>query len=314
MFVNSGFEAVEAALKTAMLATGKRRVLAFIGGYHGLGYGALNTTHRPYFRDPFHSQLGKFGSFAPFPKESEDLKVTKARLAKILQYKEFGAIVIEPIQGRGGVHVAPAGFLRVLRELCDELGALLVFDEIFTGFGRAGSWFACEKDGTVPDLVCLGKALTGGFPLSACVGRAELMEKAWPPSQGEAIHTSTFQGHPVGCAMALTQIREIERLSLAKRSAELGAWLMQQLRKEISVPDHIVEIRGRGLMVGLEIRKPDGSPATERTLDAVKKMLHRGFILLPEGEFGNVISFSPPLTITKAQLAAAVEALREVLA
>jgi 4-aminobutyrate aminotransferase-like enzyme len=313
MFANSGFEAVEAALKTAMLATGKRRILAFTGGYHGLGYGALNATHRAYFRDPFRSQLGKFGHFVSFPKTAAELAKVKERMIQLLRSKQFGAILVEPIQGRGGVHVPPAGFLPLLRKLCDQYGALLIVDEIFTGFGRTGTWFACEQSRTTPDVVCLGKALTGGFPLSACVGRAEVMDAAWPPSPGEAMHTSTFQGHPVGCAMALAQIKEIENQSLPERSAALGEYLMQQLQTKVSAPGHSIEIRGRGLMVGLEIRKPSGEPATELVLETVKQMLHRGFILLPEGEFGNVISLTPPLIITNAQLAATVAALREVL-
>jgi 4-aminobutyrate aminotransferase-like enzyme len=313
IFANSGFEAVETALKTALLATGKRRILAFTGAYHGLGYGALNATHRAHFREPFRAQLGKFGRFVPFPKEGDDLAATEKRITKLLRTKQFGAILVEPIQGRGGVNVPPAGFLPLLREICDRYGALLIVDEIFTGFGRTGKWFACEHSRTTPDLICLGKALTGGFPLSACVGRAELMDAAWPPSTGEAIHTSTFQGHPVGCAMALAQIQEIKNQSLPERSAKLGAYLMQQLRAEISVPGHSIEIRGRGLMAGLEIRQAGGSPAMALVLQAVKKMLHRGFILLPEGEFGNVISFTPPLIISKSRIAATVAALREVL-
>ena len=110
-----------------------------------------------------------------------------------------------------------------------RIGALLILDEIYTGFGRTGKWFACEHSGVVPDLICLGKALTGGFPLSACVGRADLMDAAWPASTGEAIHTSTFLGHPVGCAMALAQIQEIERLNLPEHSAQLGKFLLEQL-------------------------------------------------------------------------------------
>ena len=313
IFSNSGFEAVETALKTAMLATGKRRILAFTGAYHGLGYGALNATHRAYFRDPFRSQLGRFGRFTPFPKEGDDLAETERRLVRLLRCGQFGAVLAEPIQARGGINVPPAGFLPLLRTLCDRYGLLLILDEIYTGFGRTGTWFACENSRTTPDLICLGKALTGGFPLSACVGRAELMDAAWPPSTGEAIHTSTFQGHPVGCAMALAQIKELESQSLPERSAALGAYLMQQLRAEISAPGHSIEIRGRGLMAGLEIRKAGGGPATALVLETVKKMLRRGFILLPEGEFGNVISFTPPLIITKAQLAATVAALRSVL-
>jgi 4-aminobutyrate aminotransferase/(S)-3-amino-2-methylpropionate transaminase len=313
IFANSGFESVETALKTAIRATGRRRILAFAGGYHGLGYGALNVTHRGYFRDPFRSQLGKFGSFVPFPKTRDDLAGTKARIVKLLRTGQFGAILAEPIQARGGINVPPDGFLPLLRELCDEHGVLLILDEIYTGFGRTGRWFACEHSATIPDLICLGKALTGGFPLSVCVGRRKIMGTAWPPSHGEAIHTSTFQGHPVGCAMALAQIKEIRDKSLPERSAELGAYLMQQLQAKISVAGHNIEIRGRGLMVGLEITTARGAPAAALVLNAVKTMLQRGFILLPEGEFGNVISFTPPLTITRAELAATVNTLRKVL-
>jgi len=313
IFANSGFEAVETALKTTMLATGKRRILAFTGAYHGLGYGALNATHRAYFRDPFRSQLGRFGRFAPFPKEGDDLAETERRLVRLLRGGQFGAVLAEPLQARGGINVPPAGFLPLLRTLCNRYGLLLILDEIYTGFGRTGTWFACEQSRTTPDLICLGKALTGGFPLSACVGRAELMDAAWPASEGEAIHTSTFQGHPVGCAMALAQIKEIESHSLPERSAALGAYLLGLLQAGFSRPDHSIEVRGCGLMAGLEIRDSGGGPATALVLAAVKKMLHRGFILLPEGEFGNVLSFTPPLIITKAQLAAAVAALRKVL-
>jgi 4-aminobutyrate aminotransferase-like enzyme len=311
MFANSGFEAVEAALKTALLATGKRGVIAFQGAYHGLGYGALNATHRSYFRKPFLSQLGKFGRFAPFPAENAGLAQTKAALKTLLRGNQIGAILVEPIQGRGGVNVPPPGFLPLLRQLCDQSGALLVADEVFTGFGRTGKWFACEESGTMPDLICLGKALTGGFPLSVCVGRADVIDAAWPPSRGEAIHTSTFQGHPVGCAMALAQIEEIENRSLPERSARLGARLRQRLAGEISVPGHEIEIRGRGLLVGLEIRR-GGRPADALVFDVVKQMLRRGFILLPEGETGGVISFSPPLIVTSSQLDASVAALREI--
>ncbi len=308
IFNNSGFEAVEAALKTAMLATGRRNIVAFTGGYHGLGYGALNATHRPYFREPFQSQLGRFGRFVPFPKREDDLPPLRARLRKLLAGREYGAVVVEPIQARGGIHVPPADFLPVLRTLCDQSGALLVLDEIYTGFGRTGKWFACEEHGVKPDLICLGKALTGGFPLSACVGRADIIDAAWPASTGEAIHTSTFQGNPVGCAMALAQIEEIRSQKLPSRAAESGCFLLDALRAEISRPGLSFEIRGRGLMVGLEI-KNDGGVA----MRAIKQMLTRGFILLPEGAEGNVISFTPPLTITKAELKETVSALKEVL-
>src|SRR5208283_3761703 len=136
----------------------------------------------------------------------------------------------------------------------DEQGALLILDEIYTGFGRTGKWFACEHSGVTPDLICLGKALTGGFPLSACVGRADFMDKAWPASRGEAIHTSTFLGHPVGCAMALEQIKEIGKLDSPKRSAELGTFLLGELRAKIPHSKFQIAVRGLGLMVGVELR------------------------------------------------------------
>lgn len=340
IFCNSGFEAVEAALKTAMLATGKRGVIAFEGAYHGLGYGALNVTRRAFFRAPFRSQLGEFGRFVPFPVGDEvtSLKSNRsknetpyvgscyqveARICSLLRRGKIGAILIEPIQARGGINVPPPGFLLMLRRLCDEHKVLLILDEIYTGFGRTGKWFACEHGGVVPDIICLGKALTGGFPLSACVGRAEVMDAAWPKSNGEAIHTSTFLGHPVGCAMALAQIAEIRRLKLVQRSARLGELLREQLESALgNLPRRsaseagrqlAISVRGLGLMTGVELRHAKGKPATAAALRAVKAMLRRGYILLPEGEHSNVISFTPPLTISETQLSAMVKELKEVL-
>jgi len=334
IFCNSGFEAVESALKTAMLATGKRGIIAFEGAYHGLGYGALNATHRDFFRGPFRTQLGEFGHFVPFPTAGQASRLSlkskttrngdrqdacptmesiESRIRKLFRRERIGAVLVEPVQGRGGINIPPPELLPLLRKLSDKHDALLILDEIYTGFGRTGKWFACEHSSVVPDLICLGKALTGGFPLSACVGRADLVDAAWPASRGEAIHTSTFLGNPVGCAMALAQIKEIERLNLCEKSAELGKFLLEELFK-VQSSKFKVQARGLGLMAGVELRLLNGKPATEIAMRVVKKMLHRGFILLPEGEHANVISFTPPLTITKAQLAKTVAALTDVLA
>jgi 4-aminobutyrate aminotransferase-like enzyme len=233
-----------------------------------------------------------------------------SQIRRLFRREKIGAVLVEPIQVRGGINIPPPQFLPLLRQLCDAHGALLILDEIYTGFGRTGQWFACEHSATTPDLICLGKALTGGFPLSACVGRADLMDAAWPPSSGEAIHTSTFLGHPVGCAMALAQIKEIQARRLVRRSAELGEFLLRALSAlhPRCAPLRLA-VRGVGLLAGVELRRPDGSPATEAALGIIKTMLHGGFILLPEGEHANVISFTPPLTITEDQLAGAVEAL-----
>ena len=319
IFTNSGFEAVEAALKTALLATGRTGVIAFDGAYHGLGYGALNATHREHFRRPFRRQLREFAVFAPFPDADAPrcAREVEQALTRWLRSGRIGAVLVEPIQARGGIRVPPVDFLPTLRRLCDAHGVLLVLDEIYTGFGRTGKWFACEHSGVVPDLICLGKALTGGFPLSACVGRAGLMDAAWPASDGEAIHTSTFLGHPVGCAMALAQIAEIRRHDLVPRSARMGQRLLKELAAvgaALSSSSVRGKVRGLGLMAGLELLHPDGAPATAEALGAVKRMLPRGFILLPEGAHGNVIGFTPPLIISEAQLRRAVRALGRVLA
>ena len=312
---SSGFEAVEASLKTAVMATGRRGIIAFDGAYHGLGYGALNATHREFFRLPFRSQLREFGQFAAFPKAKADLPALTKTLRQTFQREKIGAILVEPVQARGGCNIPAPEFLPLLRKLCDEHGALLILDEIYTGFGRTGKWFACEHSGVVPDLICLGKALTGGFPLSACVGRADLMDAAWPASAGEAIHTSTFLGQPVGCAMALAQISEIKRLKLCERSAKLGKYLLTKLRSiQNSKLKTQNSARGIGLMAGLELRRTDGSPASAEAMRVIKEMLRCGFILLPEGEHGNIISFTPPLTISEAQLTATVKSLTKVLA
>ncbi len=312
IFTNSGFEAVEAALKTAFLATRRPGVVAFTGAYHGLGYGALTATHREHFREPFRRQLARFTSFVEFPTRDDDLPGMTSAIGETLRPGTHGAVLVEPMQARGGIRIPPAGFLAALRELCDRHRALLVLDEIYTGFGRTGRWFACEHAGVVPDLICLGKALTGGFPLSACVGHAELMDRAWPKSSGEAIHTSTFLGNPVGCAMALAQMAEIRRRRLVQRSQQEGHWLLRQLQA-MRVPGLDLRARGAGLMAGLEVRRSNGEPATGVVLRVVKQMLAEGFILLPEGAEAEVIGFTPPLTITRPQLGRVVKALEKVL-
>jgi 4-aminobutyrate aminotransferase-like enzyme len=322
IFCNSGFEAVEAALKTAILATGKPGVIAFQGAYHGLGYGALNATHREHFRRPFLSQLRQFADFVPFPKGGQastqcpppTVEGLEFQIRRIFRRARIGAILVEPIQGRGGINIPPPRFLPMLRRICDEQQVLLILDEVYTGLGRTGKWFACEHSAVIPDVICLGKALAGGFPISACVGRADLMDTAWPASDGEAIHTSTFLGHPVGCATALAQIQEIKTRNLVQRSAKLGELLLGALSSLDPRPSTVkLSVRGLGLLAGLELTLPDGSPATATTLKAIKAMLRRGFILLPEGEHSNMISFTPPLTISESQLRSAVEALEGVI-
>lgn len=295
---SSGADAVEAALKTAQLAAGRAGILAFEGAYHGLSYGALDATWRAEFRVPFAARLPARTAFARFGDAAD------AERAAHQAGFEIGAVLVEPIQGRGGVRVPPAGFLRDLRRLCDEEGWLLIADEIFTGFGRTGRDFGCEREGVVPDLLCVGKGLASGMPISACVGRAEVMD-AWPESRGEALHTQTFLGHPPSCAAALASLAVLDEEKLAERAAETGALALGFLAEHGAAVPGVREVRGAGLMIGIECDTP------ERAHRTVSRALARGVILLSSGDDGRVLSVTPPLTIG---LDALLLGLREVLA
>ena len=299
---NSGSDAVETALKTALLRTGEAGVIAFTGGYHGLGLGALSAIGLPFFREPFRAQLKDFATLLPYPAE-------RGQIEAAIRDGKIGCILVEPVQGRGGCVVPPRGFLPMLREVCDAHGVLLIADEIYTGFNRTGALFACEHSGVVPDLICLGKALTGGFPLSACVGRAEVMD-AWPLSSGEALHTSTFLGNPLGCAMALASLKQHADPALAAHVQERGAKLRAALATLLS--PHIGEIRGLGLMLGVELLDA-GEPATALALAIIKHALRDGLLLLADSPTGNVLSLTPPFTISDDEIAFTAARIQEYL-
>jgi 4-aminobutyrate aminotransferase-like enzyme len=309
ILASAGAEAVEAALKTALLRTGRGGVLAFEGAYHGLTYGALAATHRPHFRQRFQSQLFAGVRFAPYPAEPAELQDALAAVVREIALAEgtpwpVGAVLVEPIQGRGGLVEPPAGFLPALRRLCDGHRMLLICDEIYTGCGRTGRWFACEHTGTVPDLLVLGKALSGSLPISATIGTRDAFA-GWPASTGEAIHTSTFLGNPIGCAAALAQLEEIESGGLLERAAELGRVIEQRtagwLRR-----GWVRGRRGRGLLQGVALHSTaDGATVTAGALQ-------RGVVLLAEGA-GEVLAITPPAVITDAQLAYALDAIEALL-
>ena len=305
LFGNSGFEAVEAALKTAVLATGRSGILSFAGAYHGLGYGALLGQGIGWFREPFEGQMAKVTERLAFPKTEAELEIFRDELWK-RDGAGIGAVLVEPIQGRGGIVVPPDGFLTELRKWCDSVGALLIFDEIYTGFLRTGKMFACEWEGVVPDLICLGKALAGGFPISVCTGRAEVMD-AWPTSEGEALHTSTFLGNPMGCAMALEAIRKYREPETERMVAAASECLGEALARLSDLPC-VTEIRGRGLMMGVE------TDSGNRALGAVKSLLQSGIIALPDGPAGDVVAFTPPYSISADEIRFAADALGKCLA
>lgn len=314
---NSGSEAVEAALKTARLATGKPGVLAFTGAYHGLTYGALALTDGPHFRDLFADQLNPHVVRAPFPGgPGAEADVALEAVDAALDTPEgagVGCVIVEPILGRGGIVEPPAGFLAGLAERCRGRGLLLIFDEIYTGCGRTGDWFAFEHEGVIPDLLCLGKSMSGALPISACLGSAEIMS-AWPPSTGEAIHTSTFLGNPLACAGATASLLEIRRRELPERAASVGGRWREALAGLAGRHDAVAGTRGRGLMLGLELVDPaTGEPATELAGRIVLESLRRGWILLADGPGANVLAFTPPLTIAEPLLERATETLDAIL-
>lgn len=317
LFGSSGFEAVEAALKTAALATGRPGCLAFEGAYHGLGYGALATTWRGDFRQPFLAQLNPHVSFLPYadPRRASAAREPAATAAArtLEEVDTFlarpagdacGAVLVEPVQGRAGIVVPHPSFLAGLREICTRRDRLLIVDEILTGLGRTGRWFGCEHSGIVPDLLCVGKALGGGLPLSACLGRPAVMD-AWGRSSGEARHTSTFLGNPLACAAALAALAEMRALEwpalVAARGASFGAALGAAARTE-----GVQEVRGIGLLWGVEIATPAGEPAAERAIAVVGAALRGGVLVLADGTDRNVLAFMPPGCLAPEQQEAAL--------
>ncbi|MDE2572280.1 MAG: aspartate aminotransferase family protein, partial [bacterium] len=238
-----GSEAVEVALKTAYLATGKPRVLAFEGAYHGLGLGALRVNGIAKFREPFAAMVEE-PLLLPFGCDAGTVDRALRSEASV------GAVIVEPLQGRGGERVPPASFLPALRALTHERGLLLICDEIYTGFGRTGALFASLEAGVVPDLLCAGKAMAGGFPLAVCMG-SEAAMAAWPESSGEALHTSTYLGNPMACAAALATLDEIEQRSLTARARTLEGRIAPAL-EALRALAHVRDVRGRGAMWGVE--------------------------------------------------------------
>jgi 4-aminobutyrate aminotransferase-like enzyme len=302
----SGAEAVEFALKTALLATGKSRFLAYHGAYHGLSLGALEVIGIDKFRAPFAALIAERTTLLPYPGAETAADAALADVRNALERDaEVAAIVVEPIQGRGGVIVPPEGWLRGVRALCDEYGVLLILDEIYTGLGRTGTWFASEREDVVPDLLCLGKALAGGVPLSATIGTPRVVD-AWPRSTGEALHTSTFLGNPLACAAALAQLDELQRLDVLRLVREREPILAERLGALRAVPG-VRDARGRGFLWAVEFA--DGALANR----IVVRALARGLIVLQSGPTGTSITLAPPLTIADEQLHRALDLFEQTV-
>jgi 4-aminobutyrate aminotransferase-like enzyme len=345
VLASTGSEAVEIALKTAQLATGKPGVVAFTSGYHGLTLGSLAATAREDFRRPFARRVYPGVTFVPFPVACRasapssfetDRRTCDKALGLVREALRqgapngdpIGAVLVEPVQGRAGARLPPAGFMAGLSGLAREAGVLVIADEILTGMGRCGAVLASERVGLEPDLVCVGKALGGGLPISACIGAAEVMD-AWPPSDGEALHTSTFLGHPLACAAALAALDTLGSEGVLERAESTGRRLLDGLSGRLSTVPGVADVRGLGLLLGIELGEGRGPgtgmdhgksslSATARSANGAGARLAlgalgRGVIVLPAGDVGQVVELTPAVTLTDEQVDYSVDAIAAVV-
>jgi len=319
-FSNSGAEAVEGAVKLARHATGRPNVIVFQGSFHGrTGMTMALTTSKTIYRVGYQPlPAGVF--VAPFPYayrygwSPEDTEAFCLRELELLLKtqtapSETAAMLIEPVQGEGGYVVPPAGFLAGLRRLCDEHGILLIADEVQSGFGRTGRWFAIEHFGVQPDIMTMAKGLASGLPLSGVAARRELMEK-WVPGT----HGGTYGGNAVACAAAVATIRVIRDEGLLENAQRMGALLIERLRDVQQEFPIIGDVRGLGLMVGAELTTPAGKPDTATAKAVLKACLKRKLMLLTCGAWDNTVRWIPPLIVNQEQIEEGVAAFGAALA
>jgi 4-aminobutyrate aminotransferase-like enzyme len=327
MFAGSGAEAIDIALKTAHLVTGRLGVVAFHGGYHGTGLGALRATGRPLFRQPFEAALAPATLRVPFADcyrcpyrltyPACGVACLDAALAEIDAWNgdssrpPLGAWIVEPVLGREGVVVPPRGYLKALGEAARERRLIVIADEILTGGGRTGRWWAGGP--LKPDVVAIGKGIAGGLPLAAMIGRRSLM-RVWE-GKGEARHAATFMAHPLAVAASRAALAEIARRDLPVRARTIGKLMKRRLGPIARRHPAIGDVRGVGAMWGLDvIGDPDTRvPDTEMARALSAALAERGYLALPGGAHGNVLSLTPPLTIGERQLEGFFPALDDAL-
>ncbi len=334
LLASTGAEAVELALKTAHLATGRRRVVAFTGAYHGQSYGALAVTDYPGLGRPFAAQLQDIAIRVPYPYPYRcplargcgarcDLRCLDA--AKETVDRELrgpdppGAILAEPIQGRSGCVTPPPEFLPRLAAYARERGLLLILDEVMTGGGRTGTFWEWERHGeeAAPDLLVAGKGIGGGVAIAAVLGRAKVMD-SWKehvlPS-GEAPHSSTYYAHPIACAGALQALDRLMAADTRAHADRVGARFAEGLNSIQERSRVTGEVRAAGLMLAVELVRDRGSrtPAPDHTSNAIAALVHQGVLAYPGGVHDNVICLTPPLTITEQQVEFAIDALSRAL-
>ena len=285
---NSGAEAVEAALKFARKFTGKKGMVAMTGSYHGKSMGALSLTFNPKYRKMFQPLVEKT-SFAKFG-DIESLRSTID--------EDTGFVILEPIQGESGIHVAPDGYLQEVRKLCDDKGILLIFDEIQAGFGRTGRMWASEHWNTTPDIMCLAKGIAGGVPMGATLVKPEILSVI-----GKGEHSSTFGGNPLSCAAGIAAIQALTQDGLIQNAEKMGKKFREGLESLKEKHKIIREVRGKGLMIGIELK----FEVKDILMDGIKN----GILLLYSGR--NILRLLPPLVISEDDITKVLETLDSLL-
>ncbi|WP_118182500.1 4-aminobutyrate--2-oxoglutarate transaminase [Paraburkholderia phosphatilytica] len=306
----TGAEAVESAIKIARAHTQRRGVIAFTGAFHGRTFMTLALTGKV---SPYAAGMGLMPGDvyrAQFPDTLNGVDVRRAidSIEQIFRNdaapEDIAAILFEPVQGEGGIQVAPRAFAARLRELCDQHGIVLIADEVQSGAGRTGTFFAIEQMDVVPDLVVFGKSIAGGLPLAGIVGRAAIVDAVGPGGLG-----GTYAGHPLACAAALAVLDVIEREQLPARAREIGEAMRATLHDMRRRHPVIADVRGIGALIGIELREADGHPATQRAKSLLAMAREQGLLLLAGGAHGNVLRLLPPLTIGVERLQAALAIL-----
>jgi putrescine aminotransferase len=295
-FCNSGTEAVEGAIKLARLYSGKTEIISTKNSYHGVSMGALSATGREVFRRPFEPLLNGF-VHVPF----NDIDAMEAAINE-----KTAAVILEPIQGEGGINVPSLGYLRKVRQLTKKHGVLLILDEVQTGMGRTGRMFACEHESVVPDILCLAKALGGGVMPIGCFMSTSKIWKVLEPNP--SIHNSTFGGNPLACTAASACIEVLMEEHLPARAAVMGTVFVRELNElKESHPEFIADVRGRGLLIGLEFQ------SKELREQVQVELFHRGVLVAATMNSNKTIRIEPPLIITESQIKFMIETLESIL-
>lgn len=290
-FCNSGAEAIEASFKLAVKHTKKTRFVAMHGSFHGRTSAAVGATWKPSYREPFEALIPKVFDFIPF----NDLHAAERTIGE-----QTAAVVVEPIQGEGGINIPSDDYLPGLRELCDERGVLLICDEIQSGMGRTGKWFACEHWGVNPDELAMAKGLGGGFPIGCLGARADVMDSFSPGD-----HASTFGGNPLACSAAKAVIEVMRRLKLPQRAGKMGEYFIRRLNELSQEHRCIREVRGIGLMIGMEVSEKRIADAT------VERAREHGFLINCTAD--KVLRFVPPLIVERKHIESLISELDRIL-